>query len=90
MRYDRSFGYAEAAASGQPGEQGYPVKVVTALATDGRSQAEIEAEVARDRVKANMNKPLSLNSPTNAVLNGSLDVRGRLYRRDGTLVSTGR
>ncbi len=88
VRYDRSFGYADAQASGAAGDQGKPVKLLVAVATDGRSQAEVRTEVARDRLNPHLESPLSLNSPSDAVLNGSFSVDGRLYTRNGVLVSS--
>ncbi|MFN2433180.1 MAG: hypothetical protein ABR599_10275 [Gemmatimonadota bacterium] len=83
VRYDRSFGYEEASAA----TGGHPVKLLVAVATNGRSSAEVRSEVGRDRATGELDGPLGLNSPTNAVMNGSFDVDGRLYTRDGTLVA---
>lgn len=87
--YDKSFGYAKANATGAPGDQGYPVKLLVAIATDGRSRANVQAEVARDRLTVDLNGPLALTSPSSAVLNGNFDVDGRLYTRTGQLVPSG-
>ncbi len=87
--YDRSFGYAGANATGAPGDQGAPVKLLVAVASDGRGRARVQAEVARDRLRPEVDTPLGLNSASNAVLNGSFDVDGRLHTRSGTLVGSG-
>jgi Tfp pilus assembly protein PilX len=86
--YDQSFGYAAARATGAAGDPGAPVKQLVAVASRASARAEVRAEVARDKVSGNFHSPLSLNSPSNAVLNGSFDVDGRLYTRTGTLVSS--
>ena len=85
--YDRSFGYERASATGGPGDRGHAVKVVVATATDAHgSSAQVRAEVTKNRLEANLDSPLVLNSPANAVLTGSFDVDGRLYDRRGNLV----
>ena len=89
VRYDQSFGYAEANASGAPGDEGAPVKQLVAVATSGRSRAEVRAEVAHERLRPELNSPMSLNSASNAVLNGSFEVDGRLHTRAGALVASG-
>jgi hypothetical protein len=86
--YDQSFGYADAVATGAPGDAGKPVKLLIAVATDGRSSAQVQAEVARNRLQAGLDGPLALNSPSDAVLNGSFNVDGRLYTRTGALVAS--
>jgi hypothetical protein len=86
--YNQRFGYAQAAATGAPDDEGAPVKLLIAEATDGRSSARVLVEVAKDKFKANVpDGPLTLNS-SNTVLNGSFNVDGRLYKLDGKLVKT--
>jgi hypothetical protein len=87
--YDQSFGYADARATGAPGDAGAPVKQLVAVAWKGTSRAEVRAEVARDRVDGNFDSPLTLNSPSNAIISGNFDVDGRLYTRNGVLVASG-
>jgi hypothetical protein len=88
VRYDQSFGYAGASASGSPGDQGVPVKLLVATATDGETRASIQVEVAKDRASLGFDSPFTLNAPSNAKLNGNFDVDGRLYDRNGNLVSS--
>jgi hypothetical protein len=84
--YDQSFGYAGASATGAPGDEGFPVKYLLAVATDGRNNARVRVEVAKDRLQADLDSPFSLSAPSDVELNGSFDVDGRLYDRDGNLV----
>jgi len=87
VRYDRSFGYASATASGAAGDQGYPVKILVTEAGNGRSSARVEVEIARDRLKSDLGNPLMLNAGT--TLTGSMDVDGRLHDRNGNLIPSG-
>ncbi|HEY7460688.1 MAG TPA: PilX N-terminal domain-containing pilus assembly protein [Gemmatimonadota bacterium] len=89
VRYAQSFGYAQANATGAAGDPGYPVKLVVATASDGTSNAEVRAEVARNRLNANIDGPLALNTAANATVTGSFSVDGRLYDRNGNLVPSG-
>jgi Tfp pilus assembly protein PilX len=86
VMYAQSFGYAQANASGAAGDPGYPVKLLVATATDGVSNAEVRAEVARNRLNANIDGPFSLNSAADATLTGSFGVDGKLYDKNGNLV----
>lgn len=89
VRYDQSFGYQQARASGEPGDEGDPVKILVARARDGKTAAEVRVEVAREGLFGGMNGPLTMSSPSNAILSGTFEVNGRLFRRDGTPVGSG-
>lgn len=86
--YDRSFGYARANATGAAGNQGYPVKLLVGVATDGKSRAQLQAEVARDLLDPKLEAAFSLNAASNAALTGNFGVDGRLYDRSGKLVAS--
>jgi hypothetical protein len=88
VRYDQSFGYMDAAATGAPGDEGLPVKLLAATASDGRSSATVQVEIAKDRAAGSINAPFTLNAPQNATLTGNFDVDGRLYDRNGNLVDS--
>ncbi len=86
VMYAKSFGYAQATATGAAGDPGYPVKLLVATATDGTSNAEVRVEVARNRLNANLDGPFAMNSAASATISGSFGVDGRLYDKNGNLV----
>ncbi len=88
VRYDQSFGYAGAGATGAAGDEGEPVKLLVATATDGGSTASLQIEVARDRATTSFDSPFTLNAPAGSTLTGNFDVDGRLYDRNGKLVDS--